>query len=232
MSKAIKRKITNFNDKNYKTLSEFLKIIDDFSIIPDNDLETIEIGIFDRKTIRAIRLNDQLCLTLLQTANYINTKKHTLEVQFYRHKKSLIENIDYFYYSQKVSTLYFPLRGILKLLKWTHSGFADRFYDNIVDYICDEFTPIIKSRYEQFRIFVLKRDNFTCKVCGKPCNEVHHIFSQAFSPHLKHDPDNAVCSCYGCHDAITKDGRKRFEKKKNIFYNGKLKVGGLITKSQ
>ena len=57
---------------------------------------------------------------------------------------------------------------------------------------------------------IYKRDKFTCVRCGKPCNEVHHIFSQSHSPHLKYDPENAVCSCYDCHEAISKDGRKRF----------------------
>lgn len=213
--RAIKRKIQNFDIKRYKPISEFLKIIDDFSIIPNNELETIEIGIFDRKKIRGIRLNDQICLTLLQTANYIDIPKTNIEKVFQRHKLDLKEGLDYLYHGQIVRTLYYPLRGILKLLKWTHSGFADRFYDAIVDYICDTFRPISKNRYEQFRIMVLKRDKYTCQRCNEPCNEVHHTFSQAFSPHLKYDPDNAVCMCYDCHKGITIDGRKRFEVERN-----------------
>lgn len=205
---TLKKQIRNIDIKKYKPISDFLKIIDDFSILPDNDLETIEIGIFDRKRIRAIRINDRLCLTLKQTANYINVPKANIEMVWSRHKKDLQPDLDY---QQFVGIWYFPLRGILKLLKWTHSGFADRFYDNIVDYICDSFSPVLKSRYEQTRMKALSRDKYTCQRCGNPGSEIHHKFSQAFSPHLQYDLDNVEILCFNCHDAITNDSRKRFK---------------------
>lgn len=211
LSKLLKKKIENFDTNKYRGIAEFLKVIDDFSIIPDKNLETIEIGIFDRKVIRATRLNDKLCLTLLQTANYIDVTKKIMENAFYNHKGSLSENLDYFKYPKKKGTLYFPLRGILKLLKWTHSGFANRFYDAIVDYICDTFSPVLKSRYEQTRMKALKRDKYTCQRCGNVGSEMHHKFSQTFSPHLKYDLENVEILCYDCHEAITKDSKKRFE---------------------
>ncbi len=104
------------------------------------------------------------------------------------------------------------LRGVLKLLKWTHSGFADQFYDAIVDYICDSFSPVLKSRYEQTRMKALSRDKYTCQKCGKAGTEMHHKFSQGFSPHLQYDLENVEILCYDCHEEVTKDSRKRFEK--------------------
>ena len=208
---TLKKQIRDIDIKRYKPISDFLKIIDDFSILPDNDLETIEIGIFDRKVIRAIRLNSQLCLTLKQTANYIDTSKSTLERAFHRHKKDLIEDFDYFYYGQIVSSLYFPLRGILKLLRFTHSGISDKFYDSIVDYLCDTFMPVLKSRYEQTRMKALSRDKYTCQRCGNPGSEMHHKFSQGFSPHLKYDLENVEILCYDCHHAVSEDSKKRFQ---------------------
>lgn len=212
---TLKKQIRTIDIKRYKPISDFLKIIDDFSILPDNDLETIEIGIFDRKRIRAIRIDNQLYLTLLQVANYINVSKKTLNQVFWRNKKKLSEGIDYIYRRlQNVDTLFFPLRGILKLLKWTHSGFADRFYDSIVDYICDTFMPVLKSRYEQTRMKALSRDKYTCQRCGNPGSEMHHKFSQGFSPHLRYDLDNVEILCYDCHEAVSKDSKKRFNNTK------------------
>lgn len=209
---TLRNKASKMDITRYTPIKEFLKVIDDFSLLPDKELETIEIGIFDRKRIRAIRLGDQLCLTLLQTANYIDVPKRNLERVWDRHKKELIESLDYIWsYPQNVGTLFFPLRGILKLLKWTHSGFADRFYDSIVDYICDTFMPVLKSRYEQIRIKALKRDKNTCQKCGKAGTEMHHLFSQAFSPHLKYDLENIEILCFDCHEEVTKASRKRFE---------------------
>jgi hypothetical protein len=203
-------KIKDYEISKYRPITEFLRLIDNFPNM-EKDYETIDLGVFDRKIIKGLQIDNTTCLTLMQTADYINTKKNALRQVWKRHKKDLSEGVDYILkVVQNVPTLFFPLRGVLKLLKWTRSGFANRFYDSIVDYICDSFTPIKKNRYEQFRIMILKRDKFTCVRCGNPCNEVHHIFSQEYSPHLKYDPDNAVCSCYDCHDEITKDGRKRF----------------------
>jgi hypothetical protein len=193
------------NIKKYKPITDFFQLIEDF--VTPEELDTIDLGIFDRRIIKGLKIDNETCLTLKQTAKYISVPKKNIEMVWYRHKKDLQENLDYL---QKVGTYYFPLRGILKLLKWTRSGFAERFYDAIVDYICDSFSPVLKSRYEQFRIMILKRDNYTCFKCGKTGNEVHHIWSQNYYPHLKYDPDNAMCACVDCNNDIAEEGRKRF----------------------
>lgn len=68
----------------------------------------------------------------------------------------------------------------------------------------------------QWRIEVLTRDNFKCRVCGKPCNSAHHIYSRKYcqenAPELEWDVRNGVAACYECHQEITLDGRKWFQK--------------------
>lgn len=204
---TLRNKAKKADISKYKPLKEFTKIFRDFSILPENNLETLEIGIFDRKAILATRLNDQLALTLLQTSNYIDVSKETLNSVWYRHRKGLKEGFDYVQFEH---TYYLYLRGLLKILKYTRAGFADRFYDSIVDYLCDIFRPMAKSRYEAFRIEILLRDNYTCFKCGKIGNEIHHIWSQKYYPHLKYDPENVKCACVDCNNEIAEEGRKRF----------------------
>ena len=71
------------------------------------------------------------------------------------------------------------------------------------------------SREHKWRIEVLKRDNFTCIVCGKPCNSAHHIYSRRYcqenKPELEWDVKNGVAACFECHGEISKDGRKWFK---------------------
>ena len=120
---TLRKQIRAIDIRKYTPISEFLKIIDDFSFIPDNELETLEIGIFDRKRIRAIRLDNQLCLTLKQTANYIDVVKKTLESVWDRHKKDLEVDLDYL---QIEGIYYLTLRGVEGLVSvqsiWTQKG--------------------------------------------------------------------------------------------------------------
>ena len=208
MTDIIKRK--KFDAAKYKPITEFFKLIENF--VPPEEYETLDLGIFDRKVIKGIRIKKDTCFTLKQTADYINVPKKTLKSVWLRHKKDLQENLDWLQNEATSNTIFFPLRGILKLLKWTRSGFADRFYDSLVDYIMDNFSSVGKSRYEQLRIEALSRDKYTCQRCGKPGADMHHKFSQTYYPHLKYDLDNVEILCYDCHEAITKDSRKRFEK--------------------
>ena len=75
-----------------------------------------------------------------------------------------------------------------------------------------------------WRIEVLKRDNFKCRVCGKSCNSAHHIYSRKYcqkqAPELEWDTRNGISACYECHKKITIDGRKWFEKNKKYIKNG------------
>lgn len=203
--------IIKLNNNKYTAITEFFKLIENF--VPPEEYETLDLGIFDRKIIKGIRIEKDTCFTLKQTADYIGVPKNNLKQIFRKHRKDLQEGLDYI--SRRVSkipTFFFPLRGILKVLKWTRSGFSDRFYDAIVDYICDNFSSVGKSRYEQLRIKALSRDKYTCQRCGKPGADMHHKFSQSYYPHLKYDIDNVEILCYDCHSAITEDSKKRFIK--------------------
>lgn len=62
--------------------------------------------------------------------------------------------------------------------------------------------------YEEWRISVYKRDNFTCQYCNdnKANNiEAHHIKSFAKYPNLRYDIDNGITLCKTCHKEIHKN---------------------------
>lgn len=56
-------------------------------------------------------------------------------------------------------------------------------------------------KYVRWRSEILKRDNYTCKKCGKrQCYlEVHHIKSYTHYPELRYDMKNAITLCKNCH---------------------------------
>ena len=108
-------KTKKFDITNYKPITEFFKLIEPF--ITPEEFDTIDLGIFDRKIIKGIIIEDDTCLTLKQTADYIDVDKKTIGKVWERHKKDLQENLDYLQNVGGLKTIYFPLRGILKLLK-------------------------------------------------------------------------------------------------------------------
>lgn len=66
--------------------------------------------------------------------------------------------------------------------------------------------------YKSFRLWVLKRDNNRCVICGSEENTiVHHLNSYHWDKENRANPDNGVCLCEMCH----KDFHKRFGYKNN-----------------
>lgn len=61
--------------------------------------------------------------------------------------------------------------------------------------------------YKQFRLDVLKRDKYTCQMCNKRGKRVylnvHHIIKWSSASSLRHDTDNGVTLCRGCHKSVT-----------------------------
>ena len=61
--------------------------------------------------------------------------------------------------------------------------------------------------YKDFRVKVLRRDKFTCKMCkkkGKKARlQVHHIMKWASASSLRYDVSNGITLCSKCHKAIT-----------------------------
>ena len=58
--------------------------------------------------------------------------------------------------------------------------------------------------YANFRMEILKRDDFTCKYCNRRGVklEAHHILSWKHYPELRTDPSNILTVCVECHDKI------------------------------
>jgi len=56
-----------------------------------------------------------------------------------------------------------------------------------------------QSEYNQFRNFILQRDNYICQFCGQEATEVHHERPQKIEPFFALDPDFAWSSCKICH---------------------------------
>ena len=56
------------------------------------------------------------------------------------------------------------------------------------------------------RKLVLKRDNWTCQICGKTSKEaqlhVHHMDPVAQNPMFQNDADSCVTLCKGCHKMV------------------------------
>ena len=61
--------------------------------------------------------------------------------------------------------------------------------------------------YKEFRLKVLKRDNFTCQMCKKKGKRVrlnvHHIMKWSSAASLRYDVDNGITLCYRCHKEVT-----------------------------
>lgn len=55
------------------------------------------------------------------------------------------------------------------------------------------------EEYEEFRNFVLKRDNYICQFCGEDGIIVHHERPQKIEPFFALDPDFAWSCCEKCH---------------------------------
>jgi len=65
--------------------------------------------------------------------------------------------------------------------------------------------------YKDFRIKVLKRDKFTCKMCKKKGKRarlnVHHIRRWSSAAALRYEVGNGITLCYSCHKSVS--GKER-----------------------
>lgn len=68
--------------------------------------------------------------------------------------------------------------------------------------------------YQKFRKKVLKRDKYSCRLCGSTEDlEVHHIKEYVNYPDLRTDVKNGITLCHSCH---------RKQHTKRVRYNGNL----------
>lgn len=79
------------------------------------------------------------------------------------------------------------------------------------------------TEWGKVRQFVLMRDKYKCKKCGRPAQEVHHI--KHLSPeniwdvNISLNPNNLMSLCKDCHFEQHKEdkaaGKKKYDKEKN-----------------
>lgn len=62
------------------------------------------------------------------------------------------------------------------------------------------------KKYKNWREKVFKRDNYTCKKCGKRGVEIqaHHVKPWALYPALRYEVNNGITLCNECHKEIHK----------------------------
>lgn len=67
-----------------------------------------------------------------------------------------------------------------------------------------KYGGIYRAEDREWSGVILKRDNGTCRRCGKsfPKMHTHHIASRARRPDLKHEPSNGICLCSSCHSWV------------------------------
>ncbi|MCF8019888.1 MAG: hypothetical protein K9L62_10855 [Vallitaleaceae bacterium] len=56
-----------------------------------------------------------------------------------------------------------------------------------------------KNEHQQFREYVLNRDNYKCQYCGEKAEHAHHERPQKLEPFYALDPDFAWSCCKKCH---------------------------------
>lgn len=67
-----------------------------------------------------------------------------------------------------------------------------------------------------FSLLVRERDNWTCQRCDKrfvpPTRALHaaHCFGRR-KESTRHDPENAVAACYGCHQYLDEHPNEKYE---------------------
>lgn len=78
----------------------------------------------------------------------------------------------------------------------------------------ERHTEMGRVEYKTWRLTVLKRDNFSCILCGKGGRlEAHHIRPWRAHRDEWYDPSNGVTLCHGCHRSL----RGREEELANRF---------------
>lgn len=69
--------------------------------------------------------------------------------------------------------------------------------------------PFNPNTYHGFRISVLRRDKYTCQICGaKEKLEVHHVEATSLNQDARLDISNGLTLCNPCHKKTDSYGGK------------------------
>ena len=75
------------------------------------------------------------------------------------------------------------------------------------------------KEWEAVRHFVMMRDRYTCRRCGRPAQEVHHKVhlspDNIWDPRITLNPENLVALCRDCHFAQHIEDKEEGKKRKN-----------------
>jgi hypothetical protein len=111
-----------------------------------------------------------------------------------------------------------PTRGMSEVRKvkhWGQSGTANPMYGKRGEKHpnwAGGVTPFRQSLYAsyewgQFALFVFRRDQGNCQVCGGKGKDIHHIIPLRRAPMLIMDPANVILLCKKCHKKM--QGKER-----------------------
>jgi len=231
-AKSLQKKINKYGIEKQGSLSSFVKIIEDFRIIPDNENDSLQLFSFKGHEVIGKRINGVLTLNLKQLSVYIEGNYNTITKAFQRNEFQ--EGRHYFRGGgQNVDPVNLTLRGVLKLLRHTNVGFALAFYDEVCDLICDNINPLTMSQellrqqqkelnrrieykppfdyyslaWKMKRVEILDKANNLCEYKFEGCTvyatDVHHRNSAGYAEIALEDW-NLKATCVHCHELITK----------------------------
>ena len=61
--------------------------------------------------------------------------------------------------------------------------------------------PRDSRRWREFRLTILRRDNYICAYCQGDANSVDHVLSIKAAPDQAFNPENCVSACTRCNSA-------------------------------
>ncbi|KKN07593.1 hypothetical protein LCGC14_1065390 [marine sediment metagenome] len=131
-------------NEGHSTLDSYVKIVQDFKIIPDEEFAEVNLFSFKGEKVKAKRIKDQLCMNQKQLSKYIDVTYNNVKVTF--HRIDLQEGKHYFNIRlQNVTHTYLTLLGCLLLTKRMRKGFAEQFFTELSEHIYNNMNPITIS---------------------------------------------------------------------------------------
>ena len=85
------------------------------------------------------------------------------------------------------------------------------------------------KEWEQVRTFVLMRDRCTCRMCGRPAQEVHHKIhlspENIWDVTITLNPENLISLCRACHRDIHEKDKEAGKRKAHGLSEGDCAEG-------